>query len=168
MDRHSDVFIIGGGIIGLASAYYRAKEDKRVRLVEQDSIDAGAFYGNCGLIFTRQLIPLGVPGTIRQEMKRIFRQTSPLYVRVRERILQNSKSLFEILFREEQLECDWEEKGVLLVFKTQSEMQKYVQTNDRLKPFGFDAVPLVGTELLSLEPALRKDVYGAWFHPIND
>ena len=26
-------------------------------------------------------------------------------------------------------------------------MQKYVQTNDRLKPFGFDAVPLVGDEL---------------------
>jgi glycine/D-amino acid oxidase-like deaminating enzyme len=49
MDRHSDVFVIGGGIIGLASAYYLAKEDKRVRLVEQDSIGAGASYGNCGL-----------------------------------------------------------------------------------------------------------------------
>jgi len=43
-------------------------------------------------------------------------------------------------------------------------MQKYLQTNDRLKPFGFDAVPLVGAELRSLEPALRKDVYGVWFH----
>jgi D-amino-acid dehydrogenase len=50
----------------------------------------------------------------------------------REKILQNSKPLFETLSREEQLECDWEEKGVLLVFKTQTEMQKYVQTNDRL------------------------------------
>jgi D-amino-acid dehydrogenase len=192
MDRHSDVFVIGGGIIGLASAYYLAQEGKGVRLAEQDSIGAGASYGNCGLIFTSHLIPLCVPGAIRQEIKRMFRRTSPLYVslapdikrfmwflnfagkcnpghmahaiRAREKILQNSKSLFETLFREEQLECDWEEKGVLLVFKTQTEMQKYVQTNDRLKPFGFDAVPLVGAELLSLEPALRKDVYGAWFH----
>lgn len=192
MDRHSDVFVIGGGIIGLASAYYLAKIGKRVRLVEQDSIGAGASHGNCGLIFTSHLIPLCAPGTIRHEIGRMFRRTSPLYVRLapdiqrfmwflnfarkcnhghmahairaRERILQNSKSLFQILFREERLECDWEEKGVLLVFKTQSEMQKYVQTNDRLKPFGFDAVPLVGTELFSLEPALRKDVYGAWFH----
>ncbi len=192
MDRHSDVFVIGGGIIGLASAYYLAKKGKSVRLVEQDSIGAGASHGNCGLIFTSHLIPLCAPGTIRQEIKRMFRRTSPLYVRLapdikrfmwflnfarkcnpghmalairaREKILKNSKSLFRTLFREEQLECDWEEKGVLLVFKTQSEMQKYVQTNDQLKPFGFDAVPLVGAELFSLEPALRKDVYGAWFH----
>jgi D-amino-acid dehydrogenase len=192
MDRHSDVLVIGGGIIGLASAYYLVKEGKGVRLVEQDSIGAGASDGNCGLIFTSHLIPLCVPGAIRQEIKRMFRRTSPLYVslapdikrlmwllnfarkcnpghlthaiRAREKILQNSKSLFETLFREEQLECDWEERGVLLVFKTQKEMQKYVQTNDRLKPFGFDAVPLVGAELLSLEPALRKDVSGAWFH----
>ena len=190
MDRHSDVFVIGGGIIGLASAYYLAQEGKGVRLVEQDSIGAGASYGNCGLIFTSHLIPLCVPGAIRQEIKRMFRRTSPLYVslapdikrfmwflnfagkcnpghmahaiRAREKILQNSKSLFETLFREEQLECDWEEKGVLLVFKTQTEMQKYVQTNDRLKPFGFDAVPLVGAELLSLEPALRKVVATPW------
>jgi D-amino-acid dehydrogenase len=160
MDRHSDVFVIGGGIIGLASAYYLAKEDKRVRLVEQDSIGAGASYGNCGLIFTSHLIPLCVPATIRQEIKRMFRRTSPLCVSLapdikrfmwflsfaskcnpghmahaiwaREKILQNSKPLFETLSREEQLECDWEEKGVLLVFKTQTEMQKYVQTNDRL------------------------------------
>jgi len=122
----------------------------------------------------------------------MFRRTSPLYVslapdikrikwflnfakkcksehmahamRAREKILQSSKSLFETLFREEQLECDWEERGVLLVFKTRSAMQKYVQTNNHLKPFDLDAVALTGDELFSLEPALQKNVCGAWFH----
>jgi D-amino-acid dehydrogenase len=192
MQRHSDVLIIGGGIIGLASAYYLAKAGKDVCLVEQDSIGAGASHGNCGLIFTSHLSPLCVPGTIRQEIKRMFRRTSPLYVslapdikrlkwflnfakkcksehmahaiRAREKILQSSKSLFETLFREEQLECDWEERGVLLVFKSQSAMQKYRHINNHLKPFGLDAVPLVGDELFSLEPALQKNVCGAWFH----
>ena len=192
MQRHSEVLIIGGGIIGLASAYYLAKAGKRVRLVEQDSIGAGASHGNCGLIFTSHLIPLCAPGTIRQELKRMFRRTSPLYVslapdikrikwflnfakkcksehmahamRAREKILQSSKSLFETLFREEQLECDWEERGVLLVFKTRSAMQKYVQTNNHLKPFDLDAVALTGDELFSLELALQKNVCGAWFH----
>jgi D-amino-acid dehydrogenase len=192
MQRHSDVLIIGGGVIGLASAYYLAKAGKSVRLVEQDRIGAGASSGNCGLIFTSHLIPLCAPGTIQQEIKRMFRRTSPLYVSfaldikrlnwflnfakkcksehmahaipAREKILQSSKSLFETLFRKEQLECDWEERGVLLVFKTQSEMQKYSHANNYLKPFGLDAVPLVGDELFSFEPALQKNVYGAWFH----
>ena len=192
MDRHSDVLVIGGGIIGLACAYYLAKAGKSVHLLDQDTIGAGASYGNCGLIFTSHLVPLCAPGTIRQEMKRMFLSRSPLYIKLkpdlerfkwflnfarkcnarhmdhavnaRARILQNSKNLYAKLFKEEQIECDWEEKGVLMVFKSRSEMQKYARTNDRLKPFGLDAVSLVGNELFDLEPRLRKDVYGAWFH----
>jgi len=192
MERHSDVLVIGGGIIGLASAYYLAKEGKQVRLLEQDTIGAGASHGNCGLIFTSHLVPLCAPGTIRHELKRIFQGNSPLYVKpaadvkrfiwffnfarkctaahmayaiqARATLLQNSRTLFQQLFKDESIDCDWEEKGVLLVFKTRTEMQKYEQTNRRLKPFGLDAVSLIGNELLRLEPSLREDIYGAWFH----
>jgi D-amino-acid dehydrogenase len=192
MQRHSDVLVIGGGIIGLASAYYLAKAGKQVRLLEQDTIGAGASYGNCGLIFTSHLIPLCAPGTIRHELKRMFQRSSPLYIKLsadgkrliwflnftrkctgahlayavqaRAKLLQNSKNLFQRLFKEESIDCDWQEKGVLLVFKTRSEMQKYEQTNRRLKPFGLDAVSVVGDDLFRMEPALRTDLYGAWFH----
>ena len=192
MEKHSDVLVIGGGIIGLACAYYLTKAGKNVRLLDQGAVGAGASYGNCGLIFTSHLVPLCAPGTLRHEMKRMFRSDSPLYIKLapnaerfkwffnfarkctarhlthaikaRACILQNSKELFAKLFKEEQIACDWEEKGVLLVFKSSTEMQKYAINNDRLKPFGLDAVPLVGEALLNHEPALRKDVYGAWLH----
>jgi D-amino-acid dehydrogenase len=192
MKRHSDVLVIGGGIIGLASAYYLAKEGKRVRLLEQDTIGAGASYGNCGLIFTSHLVPLCAPGTIRNEIKRMFRRNSSLYIKLaadlerfvwflnfarkctaahmthavqaRAKLLQNSKKLYQRLFEDEPIDCDWEGKGVLLIFKTKSGMQQYEQTNRRLKPFGLDAVPLTGDALLRLEPALRRDLHGAWFH----
>jgi D-amino-acid dehydrogenase len=192
MKRHSDVLIIGGGIIGLASAYYLAQAGKQVRLLEQDRIGAGASYGNCGLIFTSHLVPLCAPGTIRHELLRMFRRNSALYIKLaadpkrfiwflnfarkctaghvahavqaRALLLQNSKKLFQKLFKDEPIDCDWEEQGVLLVFKTKTEMQKYEQTNRRLKPFGLDAVCLRGDELFRIEPALRDDLYGAWHH----
>jgi len=194
MEKHSDVLVIGGGIIGLACAYYLAKAGKNVRLLEQDAIgaDTAASYGNCGLVFISHLVPLCAPGTIRHEMMRRLQGGSPLYIKLapdvkrlkwllnfarkcntkhmayaikaRGNILQNSIELLVKLFKEEHIECDWEEKGVLMVFKSRSEMQKYGKTNNLMKPYGLDAVSLVGDELFDLEPALRRDVYGAWFH----
>jgi len=194
MEKQSDVLVIGGGIIGLSCAYYLAKAGKNVRLLEQDAIgaDTAASYGNCGLVFISHLVPLCAPGTIRHEMMRRLQGGSPLYIKLapnvkrfkwflnfarkcntkhmayaikaRSNILQNSIELLVKLFAEEHIECDWEEKGVLMVFKSRSEMLKYGKTNDLMKPYGLDAVSLVGDELFDLEPALGKEVYGAWFH----
>ena len=68
MNRHSDVLIIGGGIIVLTCAYYLLKAGRQVRIIEQDSIGAGASHGNCGLVFISNLPPLCGPGVIRHEI----------------------------------------------------------------------------------------------------
>ncbi|MBW2518100.1 MAG: FAD-dependent oxidoreductase [Deltaproteobacteria bacterium] len=192
MEKHSDVLIIGGGVIGLACAYYLAKAGQKVRLLEQDQIGAGASYGNCGLIFSSHLIPLCAPGAIRHEIQRWLQGCSPLYIepapdmnrfrwllnfarkcnhthlnhaiKAREQILTHSRTLYAKLFQEEQIECDWEERGVLMIFKTRSAMQKYGKNNALLKPFGQHAVSVSADELYRLEPALRRGLYGAWYH----
>lgn len=192
MENHSDVLVIGGGVIGLSCAYYLAKAGKRVRLLERETIGAGASGGNCGLIFTSHLVPLCTPGTIRYELRRMFKRRSPLYIRptlnagrllwffhfarkctsghvaraiqIRAEILMHSKKLYQKLFKEEHLECEQEEKGVLMVFKSPLEMQRYSKVNKLLEPFGLHAVPLTGEELFRLEPALRQDICGAWYH----
>jgi D-amino-acid dehydrogenase len=193
MNDKSDVLVIGGGIIGTACAYYLMKEGRQVRIIEQDKISKGASNGNCGLIVTSHLLPLCIPGVIKKELIRMIRRTSPLYVkpslsfqrlqwflnfarkcnsrhrahaiRARERILHHSALLYDNLFRQEKIECEWEKKGVLMVYKNEAEMQKYTQTNEFLEPYGLDAKPYLGDALLDLEPALREDVYGAWYHP---
>jgi D-amino-acid dehydrogenase len=43
-------------------------------------------------------------------------------------------------------------------------MQGYAAVNDLLRPHGVAAEALVGKALLDVEPALREDVYGAWYH----
>lgn len=192
MQKHSDVLVVGGGVIGLACAYYLAKAGQKVRVLEQEAIGAGASRGNCGLIFTSHLVPLCAPGTIRHEILRWLQRRSSLYIRlaldkkrfmwllnfarkcnrdhlihaikVREKILTHSRKLYAILFNEEQIECDWEEKGVLMIFKSRSAMQQYGKTNAFLKPYGYDAVSMSAEELYRLEPALRRGLYGAWYH----
>ena len=193
MKDHSDVLIIGGGIIGAACAYYLMEEGRRVRIIEQNKFSEGASNGNCGLIVITHLLPLCVPGAIRNEIKRTILRTSPLYIkptlnlerlgwflnfarkcnpehldqaiRVRERILQHSDQLYDALFSKEEIECDREKKGILMVYKSEAEMEKYRQTNALLKPYGLDAKAYIGDALSDLEPALRKDVFGAWYHP---
>ncbi|MGD9174087.1 MAG: FAD-dependent oxidoreductase, partial [Desulfobacterales bacterium] len=78
--------------------------------------------------------------------------------------LTHSRMLYAKLFQEEQIVCDWEERGVLIIFKSRSTMQKYGKTNALLKPYGHDGLSVIGDELYRLEPALRKGLYGAWYH----
>ena len=65
MHDKCDALVVGGGVIGLACAHYLNKAGHSVRLIEQDRIGAGASHGNCGLIFTSDLVPLTSPGAVR-------------------------------------------------------------------------------------------------------
>jgi D-amino-acid dehydrogenase len=195
MSRHSDVVIIGGGIIGLTCAYYLKKAGRQVCVIEQDKIGSGASHGNCGLIYTSNPSPLCAPGTVKHEIKRFFKRTSPLYVkpgfdlgrfrwllsfagkcnaahfdhalRARQEILHHSQTLYDALFEKEQLDGDLEKKGILLVYKSKTEWQDYAKTNVHLEPYGLGAKPIVGDALFELEPALGTDLYGAWYHPAD-
>lgn len=193
--NHYDVLIIGGGVIGLACAHYLQAAGRRVRILEKDHIGDGASHGNCGLIFTSDLVPLCAPGVIRKELLRMLKKESPLYINpainlprllwllrfagkcnprhvekavsVREGILRKSAQLYHDLFSETEIDCEWENVGVLLVYKDTSAMLKYRETNDLLAPFGMAARMLSRDELLEMEPALREDVCGAWHHTIE-
>jgi len=195
MKTHSDVLIIGGGVIGLNCAYYIAQSGRKVRVIEQERIGAGASHGNCGLIVSGHLQPLCSPGTILTEIKRFMQGISPLYikleldfnrllwllkfarkcnpadfvhaVRAREAILHHSELLFEDLFTEAKLDADREKKGSLLVYKSESEMEKFSSINTYLQEYGLEATPYAGDALFQLEPALRRDVYGGWYHPAD-
>ena len=78
--NHSDVLVIGGGVVGLACAHYLSQAGRAVRLIEKDRIGAGASSGNCGLVFVSDIVPLCVPGAVRKEIFGMLRRKSPLYI----------------------------------------------------------------------------------------
>lgn len=75
--------IIGGGVVGLCSAYYLAKEGHEVTIIDQSDFKNGCSFGNAGMIVPSHVIPLAQPGMIAQGMKWMFDSKSPFYVKPR-------------------------------------------------------------------------------------
>ena len=78
-----DAIVIGGGVVGAASAYYLAERGARVVLLERGELCSGASYGNAGWIFPSHGTPLPAPGVIRQALRWLLDPESPFYVKPR-------------------------------------------------------------------------------------
>ncbi len=75
--------IIGGGIIGLSSAYYLHQAGYSVTVIDQNRITDGCSFGNAGMIVPSHIIPLAQPGMIAKGMRWMLNPTSPFYVKPR-------------------------------------------------------------------------------------
>src|SRR6185436_18368381 len=77
------VSIIGGGIIGLSSAYYLNKAGFKVSVFDQGDLNNGCSFGNAGMVVPSHVIPLASPGMIAKGIRWMFNSQSPFYVRPR-------------------------------------------------------------------------------------
>ena len=75
--------IIGGGVIGLCSAYFLQKEGHHVTVIDQSNMDDGASYVNAGYISPSHFIPLSAPGVVKKGIQWMFDPSSPFYVKPR-------------------------------------------------------------------------------------
>jgi len=192
MKIKTDVLIVGGGIIGLACAYYLLKEGRSARIIEREKIGKGASAGNCGFIFSSHILPLCSPGVVKNELKRILSGGSPRIIRsgmdisrivwllnfarkcnpahlehaikAREEILRHSEILYKHLFSEEMFECEQKQNGILLVFENSQELEKYTNMIRRFEHYKLSAKQLTGEAVLKLEPGLSKKVCGGIFY----
>ena len=78
-----DVLIIGGGVIGLCSAWYLKQAGYSVGIVDKGEIGRGSSSGNAGMIVPSHFIPLAAPGVIGQGLKWMLNPDSPFYIKPR-------------------------------------------------------------------------------------
>ena len=83
MSDSVDVAVIGGGVVGVASAAFLAERGARVVLLERGEICSGASYGNAGWISPSHGTPLPSPGVVRQALRWLLDADSPFYVKPR-------------------------------------------------------------------------------------
>ena len=77
------VIVIGGGIIGLSSAFYLKQEGFDVTVIDKSDMTGGCSYGNAGYICPSHFVPMATPGIIKQGLKWMLNKKSPFYVQPR-------------------------------------------------------------------------------------
>lgn len=76
----SHVVIIGGGIVGLCTAFYLVEAGFSVSIIERDVPGEGCSGGNAGSISSSSVAPLAMPGVLKQAVNMMLDPTGPLYV----------------------------------------------------------------------------------------
>jgi len=78
------VAVIGGGVIGLATAYALVREGREVTLIEgRDSLGSGTSFANGGQLSYRYVSPLADAGVPWQALGWLLQSDSPLRLRLR-------------------------------------------------------------------------------------
>lgn len=193
MTRPAHVVVVGGGVIGAMSAYYLSRAGWAVTLIDQDRFGAACSHGNCGLICPSHVLPLAEPGAIKSALNALLRPGSALSIRLRwdvslwtwlyrfarqcnydamlatgralQPLLESSSRLYDELVQEESLDCEWQRRGLLYVYRTREAWEGYAQTDELLtSQFQLPARRLSAGELAEFEPALRPGLAGGWFY----
>lgn len=68
----SDVLVIGGGLVGLCSAFSLARRGHSVTVIDRNEIGSGAARGNAGEVTPLTALPLAGPGLMRETIRGIL------------------------------------------------------------------------------------------------
>ena len=77
------VTIIGGGIIGLSSAWFLSEAGCEVTVIDRTDMQNNCSYGNAGYVCPSHFVPLATPGIVKQGLKWMWNPESPFYVQPR-------------------------------------------------------------------------------------
>lgn len=77
------VVVVGGGIVGLSTAWFLQERGHRVTVLERKKVGTGASWGNAGWISPAFSVPLAEPSALKVGMSAFFSSTSPVSVPVR-------------------------------------------------------------------------------------
>lgn len=182
------VCIIGGGIIGLCSAYYLAKEGYQVVVFDKSDMSDGCSYGNAGMIVPSHIIPLAQPGMIAQGVKWMFDSQSPFYVKPRlsldlmkwglqfykhanlKHVEKAMPALCDLSLLSKELYQDlaqqsnsffYEEKGLLMLYKTEKTAEEIHHEGILAQKLGLEVDFLSKEEVSQLERGTKTEVLGA-------
>jgi D-amino-acid dehydrogenase len=183
--------VIGGGIIGLSSAYYLNQAGWEVTVMDKEDFLNNCSYGNAGYVCPSHFIPMATPGIVKQGLKWMFNSKSPFYVQPRfsaslidwglkfmrsataEKVEAAAVPLRDIAMISQHEYEQWaaipsfdfsyQHKGLLEIFQTEKVAEHAAHTVEKGKALGLDVDLLSFEALQQLEPQAKINGIGAIF-----
>ena len=193
MSSQQEVVVIGGGVIGVCSAYYLAQKGIRVTLIEKGEIASGCSYGNGGLVVPSHCVPLASPGALGSGLRWLFDSDSPFYVKPRfdrdllrwlirfalasrheqmlmavpvmRDLLFASRALYDELSEHAGFDFGFEGDGSLWVCLSRERLEHEKEETHLFEEFGIPFKLMDQSEVHQLEPALLPQVVGGIHYP---
>lgn len=192
MSKH--VLVIGGGVIGLSTAYYCAQRGWRVTVVERNGEQRDSCSAqNAGMIVPSHFIPLAAPGMVALAFKWMWQPASPFYVKPRasmdllawawkfwraatpEHVRRAaplirdlsfaSRGCFEELAALPGNDFGLVKKGLLMLCKSPHALDEEAELAAQAIALGIPAAVLDAKQTAALDPSVRMDIAGAIYFP---
>lgn len=184
-------------MIGTACAYYLARAGWEVTLLDRGRLGGGCSHGNCGYVCPSHVLPHAGPGAIWQTLRTLLTPNSPLKVRISTLLkhfgwflgfarrcnqqdmmtaatgihvlLASSRSLYDLLLRDEAMDVEWDASGLLFVFRSQFAFEHFSKVDELLRTsFDLSAERWDKDLLCAREPALRPEAVRGGYHYPQD
>lgn len=191
--NNDTIHIVGGGIIGLCTAWYLSKEGFNITVIDKNDFTDGTSYGNAGMIVPSHFVPMSAPGVVSQGLKWMLNKKSPFYIRPRldtdliqwlwhfarsansshvtqsirvlHEINERSKSLYKDIAATDGYDIKFEEKGLLMLYKTRKQEKEEEHLTEKAHKLGVAAEMLDQYGLKNIEPEMELDVLGGVYFP---
>jgi len=193
-EKMKPTLIIGGGIVGLFSAYFLQKEGIEVQVIDRTDMQDNCSTGNAGMITPSHIIPLAAPGMISKGISWMFSSKSPFYIQPRldyklakwcllffkatseSQVKKSIPFLNHITLLSKSLYVDFQlehpesavalsKKGLMMVYQTEAVEKEEIELAHLAKNYSLEAEVLTPDDIRKMEPNLEVKARGAIFFP---
>jgi D-amino-acid dehydrogenase len=189
------IVIVGGGVIGLCTAYYLQKDGFEVTVIERGDITNGTSFGNAGYISPSHFIPLASPGIISQGLRWMLSSSSPFYIKPRlnadlikwlfafwktatqkkveehipplNNILHLSRHLMDDIKSDLGNQFRMAEVGCFMLYKSVETEKHELELAKEAAHLGIETKIYTGKEVQDLEPEVEVNTRGGVLYPID-
>ena len=186
------VIVVGGGIIGLATAYYLDLEGHDVSIIDKGKLDSGTSHINSGYLTPSHIVPMAAPGVISKSLRWMFNTSSPFYIKPRfdldliswglkfmksctpEHVKKSMKPILDANLLSKKLYLEMQEskvfdfhlesKGLLMAYKTSHAEKEEAKVVLMARDLGVKVNQFSQKEILKMQPNLPMEIEGGFMY----